>query len=233
MERTDKKEENRKKRVILHCDCNSFYASVELLSHPELAASPVAVCGSVEDRRGIILAKNEAAKRKGVQTAETVWQAKRKCPDLVLLPPHHEKYAAISKKINEIYARYTDRVEPFSVDESWLDVTDTLHLFAKSGKELADRLRAEVKAETGVSISVGVSFNKVLAKLGSDYKKPDATTVIGEKELRELVWPMPVERLLFVGGKTRETLRLMGIHTIGQLAAAPPDALADRLGKLG
>lgn len=222
-----------KTRIILHCDCNSFYASVELLSHPELAGQPVAVCGSVEDRRGIILAKNEPAKRKGVQTAETVWQARRKCPQLVLLPPHHDRYAAISKKINEIYAKYTDRVEPFSVDESWLDVTDTLHLFAKSGKELADRLRAEVKAETGVSISVGVSFNKVLAKLGSDYKKPDATTVIEEKELREMVWPMPVERLLFVGEKTRGALHKMGIHTIGQLAAAPAEALAERLGKLG
>ena len=159
-------------RWVLHCDCNSFYASVELLAHPELRQKCVAVCGDPESRHGIILAKNEPAKKLGVKTAETIWQAKRKCPDLVLLPPHRELYRKYYRIINTIYQRYTDRVEPFSIDESWLDVTGSWQLFEKSPAALADRLRAEVKAATGLTISVGVSFNKVFAKLGSDYKKP-------------------------------------------------------------
>lgn len=221
------------KRIILHCDCNSFYASVELLEYPDLREKPVAVCGDAESRHGIILAKNEAAKKYGIQTAETIWQAQRKCRELVLLSAHHEKYIAISKKINDIYKKYTDRVEPFSVDESWLDVTHTLHLFEKSGKDLADRIRREVQQEIGITISVGVSYNKVLAKFGSDYKKPNATTVIGKEELHSLVWPMPVERLLFVGGKTADTLHTMGISTIGQLAEASAEELFYFLGKQG
>ena len=220
-------------RWIFHCDCNSFYASVELLRHPELRDRCVAVCGDPEGRHGIVLAKNEPAKRMGVKTAEVIWQAKRKCPDLVLLPPHREYYRRYSKIINEIYQKYTDRVEPFGIDESWLDVTGTWQLFAQSPAALADRLRAEVKAVTGLTISVGVSFNKVFAKLGSDYKKPDATTLITRENFREIVWPLPAGDLLYVGASAQRRLAGMGISTIGELAAARPEALAGALGKLG
>ena len=164
--------------MIFHCDLNSFYASVELLSHPELRHLPVAVCGDPESRHGIILAKNEPAKRFGVKTAETIWQARKKCPDLVLLPAHHDRYREYSRRVNELYQEYTDLVEPFGIDESWLDVTGTLHLFGGEAAALADRLRERMRGELGLTISVGVSFNKVFAKLGSDYKKPDATTCI-------------------------------------------------------
>lgn len=159
-------------RIILHCDCNCFYASCELLSHPDLRRLPVAVCGDPTERHGIILAKNEPAKRCGVKTAETIWKAKQKCPGLILLPPHHRLYAEYSKKINAVYGEYTDLVEPFGIDESWLDVTNSLHLFGGDARALADTLRGRIKREFGLTISVGVSFNKVFAKLGSDYKSP-------------------------------------------------------------
>ncbi|MDD3428487.1 MAG: DNA polymerase IV [Oscillospiraceae bacterium] len=220
-------------RYILHCDCNSFFASVELLSYPQLRFLPVAVCGSADDRHGIILAKNEAAKRFQVQTAETIWQAKRKCPTLTLLPPHHDRYRHYSKIINDIYQKYTDRVEPFGIDESWLDVSGTWHLFAASPYALAEKLRQEVKAATGLTISIGVSFNKVFAKLGSDYKKPDATTVITRENYTQIVYPLPVGALLYVGKSAQSTLSALGITTIGQLAAADPALVTDALGKLG
>lgn len=219
-------------RVILHCDCNSFFASVETALHPEYAGVPMAVCGSAEERRGIVLAKNELAKKYGIQTAETVYSAKKKCPDLVIASPHHEEYVRFSKRVNEIYARYTDMIEPFGIDESWLDVTASRKLFG-SGFEIAERIREDVKREIGITVSVGVSFNKVFAKLGSDYKKPDATTVIDEENFRDIVFPLPVTDLLFVGAKTAEQLRAMGIHTIGGLAAADPAALTVRFGKVG
>ena len=195
-------------RIILHCDCNCFYASCELLSHPDLRQLPVAVCGDPTERPGIILAKNEPAKRCGVKTAETIWKAKQKCPGLILLPPHHRLYAEYSKKINAVYGEYTDLVEPFGIDESWLDVTNSLHLFGGDARALADTLRGRIKREFGLTISVGVSFNKVFAKLGSDYKKPDATTVIARDSWRDIVFPLPVGDLLFVGRSAQELLGL-------------------------
>lgn len=220
-------------RTILHCDLNSFFASVELLDHPELQAQPVAVCGDPSARHGIILAKNEPAKRFAVKTAETIWQARKKCPDLILLPAHHQKYRTYSRQVNAIYLRYTDLIEPFGIDESWLDVTGSLHLFHKTGKELADELRAVVKDEMGLTLSVGVSFNKIFAKLGSDYKKPDATTVLARTSMQSMVWPLPVTDLLFVGRAAGTILNQHGIHTIGQLAAADRDTLTLLLGKQG
>lgn len=220
-------------RVIFHADCNSFYASVELLHFPELREKPVAVAGSEDNRHGIILAKNEAAKKFKVQTAETVWQAKRKCPNLILLPPHHSEYARYSKIVNGIYANYTDRVEPFGIDESWLDMSGSWHLFGESPAKVADRLRLEVREKTGLTISVGVSFNKVFAKLGSDYKKPDAVTEITKENYKEILWPLPVQAMLMVGGKARESLAGLGVNTIGQLAETDPDHLQQVLGKLG
>ena len=219
-------------RVIFHCDCNSFYASVELLRYPELRGVPVAVCGSPDDRHGIILAKNEPAKRYGVQTAETVRSALRKCPGLKLLPPHHGQYREMSRAVNAIYARYTDRIEPFGIDESWLDVTGSGLLFG-SGPEIADELRRVVEEETGLTISVGVSFNKTLAKLGSDYKKPNATTVLSRDTYRTLLYPLPVDRLLFVGKSAAQRLCQTGIRTIGDLAGAQRETLVSLLGKGG
>lgn len=219
-------------RVILHCDCNSFFASVETVLNPALCAGPMAVCGDPAARHGIILAKNEAAKAFGVQTAETIWQAKRKCPDLTLVPPHHEEYRRFSARVNEIYARYTDLVEPFGIDESWLDVTGSQQLFG-TGREMADMLRRQVREETGLTISVGVSFNKIFAKLGSDYKKPDATTVIDRENWQRMLFPLPVQSLLYVGKAARRELQGMYVETIGQLAACSPQRLQARLGKLG
>ena len=219
-------------RIILHCDMNSFYASVELLEHPELKDAPVAVAGDPEGRHGIILAKNEAAKKYGVKTAETIWQAKKKCPDLITLPPHHEKYGEMSKMINEIYLDYTDLVEPFSIDESWLDVTGSVNLFG-SGREIADSIRMRVREELGITLSAGVSFNKIFAKMGSDYKKPDATTVIDRSNFKELLWPMPVNEMFFCGAKTARKLNDSGIMTIGDLACADKDYLEAILGKHG
>ena len=220
-------------RIILHCDLNCFFASVELLDKPALQNVPVAVCGDPASRHGIILAKNEPAKRMGVQTAETVWQAKQKCPHLILLPPHHSLYADYSRRVNAIYGQYTDLVEPFGIDESWLDVTGSLHLFGGDARQLADDIRARLRQELGLTISVGVSFNKVFAKLGSDYKKPDATTVISRENWRDMVWPLPVGDLLFVGRAARRTLSQFGVETIGQLAACKPELLEQLMGKAG
>ena len=220
-------------RVILHCDMNSFYASVELLDHPELKERPVAVCGDPGSRHGVILAKNEGAKACGVRTAETVWQARRKCPDLVLLPAHREKYVHYSKVVNAIYETYTDLVEPFSIDESWLDLTGSLHLFGGDAGRVADEIRARVREETGLTLSAGVSFNKVLAKMGSDYRKPDATTVITRENFPQILWPLPVSALLFVGRAAERTLAGHGIRTIGDLATADREDLRRLLGKAG
>ena len=220
-------------RVILHCDQNCFFASVELLSHPDLRDVPMAVCGDPASRHGIILAKNEPAKRFGIQTAETVWQARRKCPGLVLLPPHHKLYREYSVRVNELYGQYTDLVEPFGIDESWLDITGSMHLFGGDPVAIADELRRRVCEELGLSISVGVSFNKIFAKLGSDYKKPDATTLISPENWQEIVWPLPVGAMLFVGRSAQRTLAQYGVATIGQLAACRPEMLEKLLGKLG
>lgn len=219
-------------RTILHCDCNGFYASVECVLDPKLKNVPMAVGGDRESRHGIILAKNELAKKYNIQTAETIYQALKKCPDLIIVPPHHSIYREYSEQINSIYRRYTDLVEPFSIDESWLDVTES-HMLFGSGKKIADELRTIVKNETGVTISVGVSYNKVFAKLGSDYKKPDATTVISRDNWRDILFPLPVSYMLYVGGATNKALTSMGIRTIGELANAGDTLLTSRLGKLG
>ena len=219
-------------RTILHCDCNSFFASVECVFRPELKTVPMAVCGNPENRHGIILAKNELAKKAGVVTAETVWQARQKCPELVLVPPHHQEYVRYSNLVNAIYQRYTDQVEPFSIDESWLDVTGSRTLFG-SGETIADAIRKVVREELGITVSAGVSFNKIFAKMGSDYKKPDATTVISRENYRQLLWPLPISEMIFVGKASRTALRELGIYTIGDLARAEPSLLLARLGKIG
>ena len=216
-------------RTVLHSDLNNFYASVECAYNPELKKVPIAVCGDPEARHGIVLAKNQLAKGMGVRTGEAIWQARQKCPKLRVLPPDFRKYMHFAHMMREIYAEYTDFIEPFGLDEAWLDVTG----HKKSGEEIAGELRRRAKAELGLTLSVGVSFNKVFAKLGSDMKKPDATTVISPENYREKVWPLPVEDLLYVGPATRRKLRNRNIFTIGDLANCDVSALRFALGKNG
>lgn len=219
-------------RVILHCDANSFYASVECLYRPELRDKPVAVGGDVEARHGIILTKNQLAKRYGVKTGEAIWQAKQKCPELVCVPPDFALYARFSRRMRALYEEYTSRVESFGLDECWLDLSAPDVTIA-DGLRIAEEIRLRVREELGITVSVGVSFNKVFAKLGSDYKKPDATTVFSRENYRQLVWPLPVEELLFVGPATRRRLWSLNITTIGDLACASPELLQGKLGKNG
>ena len=219
-------------RTILHCDCNSFFASVETVFRPELANVPMAVAGDGEMRHGIILAKNELAKKYGIKTAETIFSARKKCPSLVLVPPRHGVYAEFSVRVRRIYERYTDLVEPFGMDEAWLDVTASHALFG-DGYTIAEEIRKAVKREIGITVSVGVSFNKVFAKMGSDYKKPDAVTSITRENYKEMLYGMPVQDLLFVGAQTAAVLSACNIHTIGDLADASPAFLSARLGKAG
>jgi DNA polymerase-4 len=217
-------------RVILHCDLNNFYATVEALRNPELLGKPVAVCGDPAKRHGIVLAKSEEAKKCGVKTGDVIWEAKQKCPNLIIVATNHGDYSKYAKLVRDIYYRYTDKVEAYGSDECWLDVTHSLKLLGKSGKEIADELRKVVKDELGLTISVGVSFTKTFAKLGSDYKKPDATTEITKENFREIVWSMPVTNLLYVGRKSRALFEKLNIRTIGDLAAFDVAALRSHIG---
>lgn len=219
-------------RHILHCDFNAFYASVEAQRHPELRNKPLAVCGSQEERHGIVLTANYVAKPCGVKTGMAVWQAKQCCPDLVVLPPDMGEYIRISKMAREIYEDYTDQIEPFGLDENWLDVTGSVGLYG-SPMTIAREISRRVKFELGITLSIGVADNKITAKLGSDYRKPDAITRIGRDNYRELVYPLPVEDLLYVGPATSKKLRAIGISTIGRLAECPEELLIRRLGKMG
>lgn len=219
-------------RTILHCDMNNFYASVECMLNPSLRGHPVAVGGDVENRHGIILAKNYEAKKFGIQTGEALWQAKQKCPKLIIVPPHYEEYLKYSRLAHSIYADYTDLIEPYGMDEVWMDVTGSTKAFG-SGEVIANTLRERIKYELGLTISVGVSFCKVFAKLGSDMKKPDAVTVIPKDSFRDIIWDLPASDMLGVGRSTDKFLSSYGIHTIGQLANAYPDLVQRKLGKNG
>lgn len=237
-------------RIVIHSDLNNFYASVERLLNHDLNGKPVAVCGNKEERKGIVLAKSEEAKRFGIKTGDTVWQAQRKCPNIIIVPPHFDKYMEYSRKVREIYARYTDLIEGYGIDECWLDVTRSTLIFPKfepkyvevNGEKhftdeylrfLGDTIREEVKRELGVTVSCGVSFNKVFAKLGSDLKKPDGTSVISFLNYRQVISGLPVEDLLYVGKATTEKLRSIGLHTIGRLAAADDEVMKSTFGKVG
>ena len=219
-------------RTILHSDLNSFYASVEIRNDPALAGQPVAVGGDEQARHGIVLAANQLAKRHGIRTAEALWSARRKCPELVIVRPHFDEYARFSQAVRQIYLDYTSQIEPMSLDEAFLDVTGSRSLFG-DGEAIAHTIRRRVKQELGLTVSVGVSFNKIFAKLGSDYKKPDAVTVFSRENYRALVWPQPAANLLYVGRATAKKLAGIGVHTIGDLAAADPAALHMLLGKMG
>ncbi len=219
-------------RTILHSDCNSFYASVEEVFNPKLKNKPMAVCGSVENRHGIILAKNQLAKKYNICTGETVVEARRKCGDLILVEPRYDRYSEFSKAVNQVYKSFTDLVEPFGQDESWLDVSGSRLLFG-SGYEIAERLRNYIKKNLGITVSVGVSYNKVFAKLGSDYKKPDAVTEITRENYRDIIYPLSVSDLFMVGHTAAQALNRIGIRSIGDLAQSPKELVVSKLGKLG
>ncbi len=218
-------------RTILHCDLNSFYASVEIMLDPSLRGKAVAVCGSKEDRHGIVLAKSEQAKRCGVKTGEAIWQAQQKCRNLVIVPPQFDQYMKYSALTRKIYEDYTDLIEPFGIDECWLDVTASRLLFG-DGEKIAHIIRERVKRELGITISVGVSFNKVFAKLGTDMKQPDAVSVISKKSIREKIGSLPASDMRGVGPATARYLESHGIYTISQLAGIHKDILKP-LGKCG
>lgn len=238
-------------RIIIHSDLNNFYASVERKLNPSLAGKPVAVCGDRQSRHGIVLAKSEEAKRYGVKTGEVIWQAERKCPNLVVVPPHFDLYIKYSREVRDIYARYTDLIENYGIDECWLDISSSTLLFPEYGGEkyvftdgaktysegflrhLGDTIRNTVKSELGITVSCGVSFNKVFAKLGSDLKKPDGTSVISKSNFKQTIYGLPVEDLLFVGKSTKDKLAAMGLDTIGRLAAADDVKLTAQFGKVG
>jgi len=221
-----------KEITILHSDMNCFYASVEMMLNPKLRGKAVAVCGSTEDRHGIVLAKSELAKKAGVKTGMVTWEAERLCPGLIVVPPHYDQYLKYSKLAREIYYRYTDLVEPFGMDECWLDVSPSIGIFGP-GDKIAEEIRNFVKEELGLTVSIGVSYNKIFAKLGSDMKKPDAITVIKESDMKSKVWTLPVSELLYVGRATTAKLERHGIQTIGQLAALTPDILKSWFGVNG
>lgn len=216
-------------RVILHCDCNNFYAAVEAVYDPSLRGKPFVVCGDPELRHGIVLSKSYEARACGIKTAEVLWEAKQKCPTLVLVPANHHKYVSFSRMMRAICRRYTPYVEAFGLDESWLDVTD----HPLSGEEIAREIRQAAREELGITVSIGVSFNKVFAKLGSDMRRPDATTVISPDNFRGKVWPLPAQELLYIGRATQQRLNDMGLYTIGDIATAPLKMLRRGLGKNG
>ncbi len=217
-------------REILHVDCNKFYASVECYLHPELRDKPVAVGGSEESRHGIILTKNEIASKYNLVVGEPLWKARQKCPDLIIVPPHYQTYIDFSRRVRGIFEDYTDLIEPFGLDECWLDVTGD---YNKTGYEIAQEIRQRVKDEIGITVSVGLSFNKIFAKLGSDYKKPDAVTVIWRDNFKSLAWPLPCDDMIMIGNATKRKLNFYGVYTIGDLAKADTGMLRRILGKNG
>lgn len=223
---------DKRERVILHSDLNNFFASVEIANNPALAGKPLIVCGDPKVRHGIVLAKNEEAKKYGIKTAETVYSALKKCPDLQMVGSHHSQYQRYSRLVREIYGRYTEKIEECSIDECALDMTESVALFG-DGQTIAERIRKEVKQELGLTVSIGVSFNKVFAKLASELKKPDAVTLVSKENYQKIVFPLPVSQLLFVGGATEQALHKMGVRTIGELANADEQTLVRLLGKRG
>jgi DNA polymerase-4 len=219
-------------RVIAHSDLNCFYASVEMLRNPRLRDIPMAVCGSTEERHGIVLAANYPAKRMGVKTAMANWQARQCCPSLYTVKPRMTDYIQFSGFVREIYSDYSDRIEAFGLDENWIDLTGCVTDF-QQGEKVIHEIRERIKRELGMTVSIGLSDNKIFAKLGSDMKKPDACTVIPRSGYKELVWPLPVSDLLYVGPATKKKFHNYGIYTIGDLANANPDMLKRLLGKVG
>ncbi|WP_342621414.1 DNA polymerase IV [Erysipelothrix sp. P66] len=221
-----------KQRYILHCDIDYCFAQIEILKNPSLANVPMCVGGDESKRHGIVLARNPLAKAKGVKTAETLIDARRKCPGLVIVPPSYEDYLMISNQVKDIYRTYTDKVESFGIDEAWVDISDSILLFGKPG-DIATEIQKRIKAEVGLTVSIGMSFNKIFAKLGSDFQKPNGLTILMESHMKQMIWPLPVQELLYVGPSTQKSLNQIGIRIIGDLACANENTLHTHLGKMG
>lgn len=219
-------------RTILHSDMNNCYASIERKLNPSLVGKRLVVCGSVEDRHSIVLAKSYEAKAFGVKTGDSLFEAKMKCPGLVAVKPHYDEYFKFSKLAHKIYYSYTNQVEPFGLDECWLDVTGSEKLFG-SGEAIAHEIKERIKKELGITVSIGVSYNKIFAKLGSDLKKPDAVTVIKKDDFKEIVWPLSTDAIIGIGSKTKKKLMYMNINTLGELAKADVNLLKRKLGIRG
>lgn len=219
-------------RTILHSDMNNCYASIERKLNPSLVGKRLVVCGSVEDRHSIVLAKSYEAKAFGVKTGDSLFEAKMKCPGLVAVKPHYDEYFKFSKLAHKIYYSYTNQVEPFGLDECWLDVTGSEKLFG-SGETIAHEIKERIKKELGITVSIGVSYNKIFAKLGSDLKKPDAVTVISKNDFKEIVWPLSTDAIIGIGSKTKKKLMYMNINTLGELAKADVNLLKRKLGVRG
>ena len=219
-------------RVILHSDINCCYASIEHLHHPELAGKPLAVGGDPEARHGIVLTADYIAKKYGVKTGMALWQAKQVCPDITFISPRMDLYLRFSRMAHEIYSEYTDLQEPYGIDECWLDVTASSSIKG-DGYKIAEEISNRMKSELGITVSIGVSFDKIYAKLGSDYKKPDAITTMYKDEFREKAWKLPASDLLYVGRSTSRKLSKLGIKTIGDLARTDEHILVNHLGKMG
>ncbi len=221
-------------RIILHSDLNNFFASVECKKRPDLKDLCVAVCGSREDRHGIVLAKNEKAKKCGVKTAQAIWQAKIVCPSLVILNPDYNEYMYYSGKVMGIYSDYSDKIEPFGMDEAWIDLTNTKGINTLlDGQKIAQQIRLRIKKETGLTVSIGVSDNKTFSKLASDYKKPDAVTIFGPDNYRDTVSKVNIGEMLYVGPKMRQKLHTYGLDTIGEVALSNKDFLHSMFGVNG
>ena len=218
-------------RTILHSDLNSFYASVEMMLDPSLRGKAVAVCGATEERHGIVLAKSDLAKKAGVKTGMVNWEAKQLCKDLIMVPPHYDQYLKYSKLTQSIYQRYTDLIEPFGMDECWLDVTGC-GVYG-DGMKIAEKIRRSCREELGLTVSIGVSYNKIFAKLGSDLKKPDAITEIRRDTYQEQIWPLDCSEMIYCGRATTAKLAKYGIHTIGDVAQTDPMFLKRLLGVNG
>lgn len=220
-------------KTILHIDVNNYYASVECTTNPNLKDKPLAVTGNPEKRTGIILAKNQIAKSFGIKTGETIWQAKQKCPELITMGPHYALYEKISKQLHELYLQYTDFVEPLGLDECWLDVTNSLNYLKKTGQQIADELREKVKKQFGFTVSVGVSFSKLFAKLGSDLRKPDFTTIIEKEKFKEKTYHLPLNSIIGIGSRLEKKFEKMNITTIGEFASLKIEFVSDIMGKTG
>lgn len=222
-----------KEKIILHSDVNNFFASVECSQNKNLKGKPVAVTGNPKKRTGIILAKNEQAKKFGVKTGEAIWEAQQKCPDLIITPPHYDLYEKISKELHELYLSYTDLVEPLGLDECWLDITPSLKYLGKTKEEIANEIRQKVKEKFGITVSVGVSFSKLFAKLGSDLKKPDATTVINKEDIETKIYPLPLNSIVGIGGRLAKKFEKMNVNTIGDFVALKESFVKELMGKTG
>lgn len=219
-------------KTILHIDIDNFYASVAILLNSELHDKAVIVCGDAERRHGIVLAKSQKAKIAGIKTGDTIYTSQQKVKDLIIVPPDFQKYTEYSRKVFQIFTQYTPEVESFGLDECWLDVSGCTKLYG-DGLQIAQKIKEQIREETGLTVSIGISFSKIFAKIGSDMKKPDGITIITKDNYKKDIWELKASDMLMVGRHTAEKLKKLGIYTIGDLANYNKKELVRRFGKVG